>query len=94
MVMPAHEFIEWQSYFNLYPFSFEVIEHSTAKLLYFIFNTAGKQFRPVKDHLVFLPEYMKEEKEIIFKPKSLEQQYAEMSGFVSKLKKFEETKTL
>ena len=93
-MLPAHEFIEWQSYFNLYPFSFEAIEHNIAKLLYFIFNTSGKQFRPVKDYSVFLPEYMKEEKEIVFEPKSLEQQYKEMSSFISKLKKFEETKTL
>jgi hypothetical protein len=91
--MPAHEFVEWQAYFQIYPFSFEALEYQNAKLAYFIHNTSGKNLRPI-DFSKFLPDYMKEEKEIDFKSKSIEQQSIEMSQFVSKLKKFEETKTL
>jgi hypothetical protein len=85
--MPTTEFIEWQAYFEIYPFSLEHSDWQHAQMMAIVINdglatrtqAAGKtSFRSV-DAARFVPDYLG------IKPKaedkSLEQQAQELKAF-------------
>lgn len=88
--MPATEFLAWQAYFSIYPFTFERDDWRHAEMLSAILNdglasraqAAGKtSFTPV-DAMRFVPDYLGERVKKITDP----QQKDEFAAFAAKLK--------
>jgi hypothetical protein len=87
--MPATEYLDWQEYFSLYPFSEDREDARTAEVLAMLVNTnrmlmaslAGKRTAPELINPVrFLPDYLKEKSTPMIE-KSLEQQKADWEKF-------------
>ncbi|HET8670883.1 MAG TPA: hypothetical protein VFM05_09750 [Candidatus Saccharimonadales bacterium] len=88
--MPASEFLGWQAYFSIYPFTFDRDDERHAELvsaLTYINSMAGqgkylKQAIPVKE---IIPDYLGTSEPVTSEP-SLEQQAAAFRAFHAKLK--------
>lgn len=84
--MPADEFIYWQSFFSIYPFTQDQQDWHNAMLLSTLVNLhnaahASKRHRYVPvSPLEFLPDYLGE-REPKVKEKSIEEQNAEFEAF-------------
>ena len=63
--MSANEFIGWQAYFEIYPFTQEREDERTALLAQTVANISGKMLKKPMKLSVFLPNYLGLEKEII-----------------------------
>lgn len=88
--MPLREFLGWQAYFSIYPFTFERDNWRHAELLSAILNdglasraqAAGRtSFKPI-DALQFVPDYLGERVKKITDPL----QKDEYAAFAAKLK--------
>ena len=86
--MPATEFVSWQAYFSIYPFSVERQELQAALVAERITNSIGKliaflakrrTYNPV-DINTFLPDYLGTREKPVTE-KSIEQQRAEYLAF-------------
>jgi hypothetical protein len=60
--MNATEFIGWQSYFDIYPFTQEREDARTALLAQMIANMSGKSLKKFAKLSAFLPVYIESEK--------------------------------
>lgn len=88
--MPALEFLKWEEYFSIYPFTQDREDMRNAKLCATIVNMSGKQLK--KGHIVnvsdFLPSFFEEaqvQKRDIRLPTLEEQQY-QFLAFTAKVK--------
>lgn len=77
--MPASEYIGWQAFYSIFPFSEERADIRNALLCMVVANTSGNLKRATK-MTDFLPNYIEP-----VRGKSLEQQRREFSAFVSEL---------
>lgn len=93
--MPASEFVEWQAYFTIFPFSEDREEIRNAELISWLtyissLTAQGKGLKnkiPAKDLVHdYLAPYREPKK---FVPKSREQQKQEFAAFVAKHKALE-----
>lgn len=85
--MPASEFIGWQAYFEIYPFTFEREDARHAELissLTFILSTVaqGRYLKKPIPSSDLIPDYLDMRPEPV--RKSREQQKAEFAAFVTK----------
>lgn len=92
--MPAQEFIYWQSYFSIFPFTQDREDWHAAMISVTIANYLGmllaqnsgrRSYKPVSVE-AFLPDYLGTRKPAKVVEKSVEQQHMEMAAFVEKLK--------
>jgi hypothetical protein len=60
--MSATEFIGWQAYFDIYPFTQEREDARTALLAQMIANMSGKSLKKSAKLSAFLPVYIESEK--------------------------------
>lgn len=80
--MSANEYIGWQTYFEIYPFTQDREDARIALLAQVIANMSGKSLKNPAKMSAFLPTYIKSEKAIDY---SLEQQRADLHAFKQKL---------
>jgi hypothetical protein len=60
--MNANEFVGWQAYFDIYPFTQEREDARTALLAQMIANMSGKSLKKSVKLSAFLPVYIESEK--------------------------------
>jgi len=83
--MPASEYLGWQAYFEIYPFSEDRADGRAAMLAAVIANVSGKTLKNSLRESIFMPDYLKERnKPMPITEKSLEQQAREWAEFKAK----------
>jgi len=82
--MPASEFLGWQEYFSIFPFSEERSDARFAMLAAVIANISGKTLKHSLREDDFMPDYLKERTPVVT-DKTLEQQHLEFAAFKEKL---------
>lgn len=82
--MPASEFLGWQAYFEIYPFSEERQDARFAMLATVIANISGKTLKHSLKEKDFMPDYLNERNRIV-PDKSLEEQRLEFVAFKEQL---------
>lgn len=83
--MPATEYLDWQEYFSIYPFSEDREDARFAMLATVIANVSGKTLKHSLNEINFMPDFLKERKQSVIVEKSLEQQHLEFVAFKEKL---------
>ena len=81
--MPASEYLDWQQYFDIYPFSEDREDARFAMLAAVIANVSGKTLKNSLRESMFMPDYLKERNKPMIE-KSLEQQAREWAEFKAK----------
>jgi hypothetical protein len=80
--MPYSEFLGWQAYFQLYPFTQDREDYRTALVAATIANMSGKSLKRARAVEDFLPHYLQP----VTQEKSIEQQRADKEAFKAKLR--------
>lgn len=81
--MPASEFLGWQDYFSIYPFTQEREDARAAMLASVIANISGKVLKQPLKEKVFMPDYLATRQPVV--EKSLDQQRLEFLAFKQNL---------
>lgn len=81
--MPATEYIEWQAYFSIFPFSEDRQDRRNAQLCAVIANISGKSLKRDVSADTFMPHYLEAPRA---RTPSIEQQAKEFAAFHSKFK--------
>lgn len=81
--MPSTEYLGWQAYFDIYPFTQDREDARFAMLATVIANISGKTLKHSLKETVFIPDYLREKQPAVIE-KSLEQQKIEWAIFKEK----------
>lgn len=82
--MPSTEYLGWQAYFDIYPFTQDREDERFAMLASVIANVSGKTLKHSLRETDFMPDFLQERKSIMIE-KSLDQQHLEFIAFKEKL---------
>lgn len=92
--MPALHFLQWKEYFSIFPFSEDRQDLRMAVLASVIYNTSGKTFKSTLGPSTFLFDFLGSRSEIVFTPKSIEQQLEDSRRFKEKLLSLKSARTV